>query len=93
MNKYEMHKQIVAELSETYRKKNADYGDSFAHARKEVPHYTLGRIYDKFSRYKNLSLSGRASEIDETVTDTLLDMANYCIMEVIELTMEVTNEN
>lgn len=92
MDKVLLHKNLVLDLNTLYERKNADYGDSFAQARAEVPYYTLGKLYDKFSRYKNIVLSGEATKVDETIEDTLLDMANYCIMEVLERRSEKAEE-
>ena len=50
MNKLEIHAGICDGIKDLYQRKNADYGDSFAKARKAVPNYTLGKLYDKFSR-------------------------------------------
>lgn len=84
IDKVDAHREIVLELNNTYERKNADYGDSFSNARKDIPYYTLGKLYDKFSRYKNIVLSGSDPKVNESIEDTLLDMANYCIMEVLE---------
>lgn len=89
MNKVEIHSQICKELTETYASKNKDYGDSFAIVRNEVPNSTLVRITDKYLRLKNLILSGEPNAVkDESIEDTLLDLANYCIMELIERELE-----
>lgn len=89
MNKVEIHSQICKELTETYAAKNKDYGDSFAIVRNEVPNSTLVRITDKYLRLKNLILSGEPNAVrDESIEDTLLDLANYCIMELIERELE-----
>ena len=58
MDKLEIHAGICDGIKDLYRRKNADYGDSFAKARREVPCYTLGKLYDKFSRYMNLVRHG-----------------------------------
>lgn len=46
-----------------------------------------GNIADKFNRVKNLAKlpPDRQRVKSESITDTLLDMANYCIMTVIEI--------
>lgn len=89
MTRLETHALICDELKDLYRCKNADYGNSFATARREVPCYTLGKLYDKFSRYQNLALKGEQSaQVDEPIEDTLLDLANYAIMELTERAME-----
>lgn len=87
MDKYKIHRDICDGLNKLYVEKNNDYGDSFGSARKEVPHYTLGKLYDKFSRFKSIDLGVEIKVKDETIEDTLLDMANYCIMEVTERRM------
>ena len=40
----------------------------------------LVRISDKFNRLENLLMGNDAKVKDERVEDTLLDLANYCIM-------------
>jgi len=89
--KVQRHKRLCEGLTALYERKNKDYADSFAKARKEIPNYTLGKIFDKFERYKNLSRTADRQVLDETIVDTLLDMANYCLMEVIE--REIDNEH
>ena len=80
------HAGICAELTSTYRKKNADYGNSFSRA---VEKYglvsALTRISDKFNRLESLILHKEQEVKDESVQDTLLDLANYCIMTVMEI--------
>ena len=89
MNKLEVHAGICDGIKDLYARKNADYGDSFAKARREVPNYTFGKLYDKFSRYMNLSRLGEQNaQVDESLDDTLMDLANYAIMELTERKME-----
>ena len=80
------HAGICGELTNTYRKKNADYGNSFSRA---VEKYglvsALTRISDKFNRLESLILHKEQEVKDESVQDTLLDLANYCIMTVMEI--------
>lgn len=81
------HKAICDELNELYARKNHDYGDSFHQTFVEegmaMPRILLG---DKFSRFKTLS-SGQSQQVsDESIVDTLMDMANYAIMTILELT-------
>ena len=84
MNKVEIHSQICNELNSIYEQKNHDYGDSFAILRKELPNSILVRIYDKYQRLKTL-LTGTDQKVkDESIEDTLKDLANYCIMELVE---------
>lgn len=88
MDKVQRFKEITSDMAETYNRKNSDYGDSFGQSIREFG-FVAGvvRISDKFNRLKSL-LSGKEQKInDESVQDTLLDMANYCIM----LKMEMEN--
>ena len=43
------------------------------------------RLGDKYLRFKTLSKGNTAMVKDESIKDTLLDMANYAIMTVLEL--------
>jgi len=85
MNKTQLHKNICNYLTETYESKNKDYGDSFS---KQFQEYGLIssaiRLEDKLSRFKNL-IKNEAQVKDESIEDTLLDMANYAILTVMEL--------
>lgn len=84
MTRIEKHKQLCDKLHETYRKKNSDYGDSFAKTRAIVPNAILVRLHDKLNRVTAL-LSGAKQQVnDESVDDTLLDLANYALMELVE---------
>lgn len=88
MDKVQRFKEITSNMAETYCRKNSDYGDSFGQSIREFG-FVAGvvRISDKFNRLKSL-LSGKEQKVnDESVQDTLLDMANYCIM----LKMEMEN--
>ncbi len=87
-NQCVMHSQICNELTELYRKKNHDYGDSYHKSYKEfgLTMAAIG-INDKVNRFKTLIKSdGKVN--DESIRDTLLDAANYCIMTVMELDAE-----
>lgn len=75
-------KNITTELLETYVRKNADYGNSFGESLDEdglIASKT--RIGDKFRRFSSL-IKNDALVNDESIEDTLLDMANYAIMTV-----------
>lgn len=91
--KVTMHKEICDKLNETYEKKNNDYGDSFAKVRAIVPDAIMVRIYDKVSRLETLLKKENKQLVnDESIEDTLIDLANYCIMEVIERNLD-KNQN
>lgn len=79
------HQEICDTLHEIYVKKNHDYGDSFS---KNFDEYGLiypeMHIKEKFDRFKSLRTSA-AMVVNESIEDTLLDMANYCILTVLEM--------
>lgn len=83
-----IHAEICQILNATYIAKNHDYGDSFAKVREEFPSSVLIRIADKFERLKQLMCGAEQRVKDENIEDTLLDMANYCIMECVERQIE-----
>lgn len=82
----EKHKNICRCLNDLYAKKNADYGNSFHDSFLEegwaMPRIRLG---DKMNRLKSLTKNGKQEVKDESIRDTLLDLANYAIMTVMEL--------
>ena len=85
--KVERHKQICMALNALYARKNHDYGDSFHQTFVEegmaMPRIRLG---DKFNRFKTLSRKLDSQRVsDESLKDTLLDLANYAIMTVLEM--------
>lgn len=86
--KVERHLEIVNRLNTIYGQKNHDYGDAFALLRKEYPNAILYRLFDKYQRLKTLKSGATQRVLDESIRDTLLDMANYCILEVIEMDIE-----
>lgn len=75
-------KDIVKGMIETYVRKNHDYGNSFD---KSLDKFGLVasvvRIGDKMNRIESL-VQKKAMVQDESIRDTLLDMANYAIMTV-----------
>lgn len=80
----EEYKQIIKELQDTYERKNHDYGDSFAILLNRFGlQSTVIRLWDKLLRVETLcEKEGRIK--DESIEDTLLDLANYAIMTVAE---------
>ena len=93
MSKYEIHAKICEELTQIYHNKNQDYGDSFAIVRAKVPDAIRVRLWDKMLRLDNLLSGADALVQSETIEDTLKDMANYCLMELIERQLEKEKEN
>lgn len=87
MTNAELFKKITEKMYEVYKAKNADYGDSFNITRNEYPNAILIRLQDKFLRLKQLYRNNfKANVQNESIKDTLMDMANYCILELIAIT-------
>lgn len=89
MKKVEKHAEICTQLNSLYERKNHDYGDSFGISFKEEGMAMVRiRLGDKFNRFKTLSRGAELQIKDESIKDTLLDLANYAIMTVIEMENE-----
>jgi hypothetical protein len=90
-----LHGEILDEIRELYKKKNHDYGDSF-HQTFIEEGYAMARIRlsDKLNRFKTLSrIKGEGAKVkDESMRDTLIDLANYAIMTIVEMERMKTDE-
>ena len=79
-----IHNELCKTMHTLYTKKNADYGDSFAQMRNRYPNVIGMKLWEKVNRLCNL-LDSQTQEVkDESVEDTLMDIANYAIMELTE---------
>ena len=88
VNKSDRFKAITDIMASVYRSKNADYGDSFGESFKDFGMLSsVIRIGDKYRRLKSLVMTGEQHVKDESLRDTLLDLANYAIMTIIEMDM------
>ena len=84
------HYAICQKLNAVYKVKNHDYGDSFGDTYKKLGIISaVTRLSDKMNRLMSLAVKHDAQVKDEKIEDTLLDMANYAIMTLIELGYEV----
>jgi hypothetical protein len=84
-NKIERHEELLNKLHEMYIAKNHDYGDSVhdTYMKYGITSF-LVRLEDKLNRARTISFKSQMVE-DEKLKDTLLDMANYAILAVLEL--------
>jgi hypothetical protein len=88
MSKVDKHKEICESLNKLYAAKNKDYGDSFGEGFEEYGLIMPAiRLDDKMKRFKQL-IKQEAEVKDESIIDTLMDLANYSIMTIIELEKE-----
>lgn len=83
--KVDQFKRVAGALAAQYARKNEAYGDSFG---KSVKRYgiisALTRMSDKWNRLESLLIDKNNNRVsDESVDDTLLDLATYCIMTVL----------
>jgi glutaredoxin 2 len=85
INDVQMFENVTCEMLETYKRKNADYGNSFSDTIQEfgfIP--AVARINDKMQRVKKM-VKGEQMNINESMRDNLLDIANYCILTIMEI--------
>lgn len=79
------HRAICDTLHDIYVAKNSDYGNSFVEVRNEFPESVLIRLSDKLNRLKALMKDPEKRKVnDESIDDTLMDLANYAILELVE---------
>lgn len=92
--KINAHTSVLNLLHHVYMQKNHDYGDSFGKSYKKYGiSATMVRIEDKWNRLDNLINNGQNTYVpDESVSDTLLDLANYAIMTYMELNIASQNK-
>ena len=78
-------KDILNKMYEIYEKKNADYGNSFSKSYQEFGLVSpVIRLSDKVERLKTLC-NKEAQVKDESIIDTLIDIAVYAVLTVLEI--------
>ncbi|AMQ66736.1 hypothetical protein FDG96_gp77 [Bacillus phage Mgbh1] len=88
---------LIAEVADDVRdlliRKNGDYGDSFS---KQYAEYglmsSLIRMDDKIQRLKTLE-SGHEAQVDESIDDTLRDLAGYAVLTLVARKEQKMDEN
>lgn len=79
-NELNEYQQIINKLYKTYVDKNHDYGNSFDDTCDEFGLIApVIRMNDKFKRCKSV-LKNNDFKVNESLEDTISDLANYCIM-------------
>jgi len=81
---------VLKKMATIHAAKNTDYGNSFELAAKmlgrPVVEVLLSRMADKLARACNLvQRNGEAAVKDESLSDTLVDLANYAVLAVVAL--------
>lgn len=84
-------KEVTEWMNNVYERKNADYGDSFSKTFEEFGLTSSAiRINDKTERFKKL-IKQEAQVQDESIKDTLLDIANYAVLTLVEMSKRETH--
>ena len=83
----DVFKSITDEMTRLFEIKNKNYGNSFS---KQFDEYGLTsvciRLEDKLNRLKSLSKQGDNANVDdESLRDTLIDLANYSVLSIMEI--------
>lgn len=79
-------RSACSELAELLVRKNHDYGDSFS---QQYAKYglmsALIRMDDKMRRLETLQQAENKAQVDESIDDTLLDLAGYALLTYVEV--------
>lgn len=95
MDNVQYHEKLCKELNDLYAKKNRDYGNSFHDTYlEEGLAMSRIRLSDKLARFKKLShlCDYEGAVEDESIRDTLIDLANYALMTVMELDLNAQKQ-
>lgn len=79
-----LFRQVAEQIADLYEAKNSDYGDTFSQTLNKFGFIAAAcRLHDKLGRFENLIQSGKSISVkDESLQDTLKDLAAYAIMTV-----------
>lgn len=83
----DMFRGITEKMNKIFECKRADYGQTSTETfEKFGPISMYVRMCDKMGRLENLMVRNQTAKVnDERVEDTLIDLANYCIITLIEI--------
>lgn len=91
-DKVQSFMDITTNMAKTYAAKNHDYGNSFEQSCDKFGIIaSVVRLGDKMNRIESLTTKG-AEVKEESIKDTLLDLANYAIMTVMWLNQQPKEE-
>ena len=77
---------VTNEMAALYERKNHDYGDSFSDTFEKLGTISaVTRMYDKMNRIISLVTTKEQKVNDESLRDTLIDLANYAVMTIMEI--------
>ena len=101
ISEYEkMYLSKIKSIVNTFIKKNHDYGSSVrknydkfeTYGKNEGLKYVFGRIAEKYDRLENLIYREHNNHVNESITDTLIDMANYAILAAVSFDEHTCDE-
>lgn len=79
-------KDITEEMNALYERKNHDYGNSFSETFRKLGIISAAtRMLDKMNRIVSLVTKEQQKVNDESLRDTLIDIANYAVMTIMEI--------
>ena len=79
-------KDITEEMNALYERKNHDYGNSFSETFRKLGIISAAtRMLDKMNRIVSLVTKDQQKVNDESLRDTLIDIANYSVMTIMEI--------
>ena len=79
-------KDITEEMNALYERKNHDYGNSFSETFRKLGIISAAtRMLDKMNRIVSLVTRDQQKVNDESLRDTLIDIANYAVMTIMEI--------
>lgn len=93
-DKYKIHKELTDKLNPLYVAKNTDYDDSFGKSIDDSGYLAaITRMEDKMRRIKALlsKVEGNQKVANESIQDTLMDLANYSLMLATEVELRTNN--
>ena len=79
-------KYVTEEMNALYERKNHDYGNSFSETFRKLGIISATtRMLDKMNRIVSLVTKDQQKVNDESLRDTLIDIANYAVMTIMEI--------
>lgn len=80
-----IYQYLLNNLEETYKAKNNDYGNSFADTYEKFGCVSfLVRITDEYNKLLTLCDPNIPEQRVKKIDDTILDLANYCLLWLVE---------
>ena len=79
---YYRYSNILKRMDDTHTRKNNDYGDAAYQGYKKFgDYYFMVQLHNKYQRLESLTIGNKTQQVkEESIDDTLLDMANYAVM-------------